>query len=213
MHILVLGASGGVGQQLVKQGSERGHQIRAVVRDGTAFEGPPGVEVVRGDVLDRSLLIAALQGTEGVLSSLGIRRRSKNPWSALTSPPDFCSRSAQVLVEAMQAASVARVVAVSAAGVAESEAKMNFIMRWLVSTSNIGVAYRDLAVMERIYAESGLDWCCARPVALTDGPRTDRVRPVEHFGLTGFISRADVAAWMLDRLERGGEERLVQISG
>jgi putative NADH-flavin reductase len=113
----------------------------------------------------------------------------------------------------MRAAGVPKVVAVSAAGVGDSAARMNAVMRFLVATSSIGVAYRDLAEMERVYAESGLDWCCVRPVALTNGERTGRVRTVEQFGATSWISRADVAGWMLDQVERPIVERLPQIAG
>jgi uncharacterized protein YbjT (DUF2867 family) len=213
MRLCILGASGGVGRHLVRQAIERGHDVVVVVREGTAYEGPPEARLVRGSVLDPAIYAQILPGCEAVLSSLGIRRKSLNPWSALTSPADFCSSSARLVVDGMRAHGVPRVIAVSAAGVAESEAGMTLPMRLAVAWSNVGVAYRDLAVMEQIYASSGLDWCCVRPVALTDGPLTGQAHPVDHFGLTMRISRADVAHWMLQRLDEPDGQRLPQIAG
>jgi putative NADH-flavin reductase len=212
MKLCILGASGGVGQHLVSQAVERGHDVTALVREGTPYEGPPQAKIVRGSVLSPEIYAQILPGCEAVLSSIGIKRRNLNPWSALTSPPDLCSSYARILVEAMRTHEVARVIAVSAAGVAESEPQMTWPMRFVVAWSNVGVAYRDLAVMESIYAGSGLDWCCVRPVALTDGPVTGKAHVVDHFGFSMRISRADVAHWMLQQLTEQITERLPQIS-
>ena len=99
----------------------------------------------------------------------------------------------------------------------DSAARLNPVMRALLRGTSIGVAYRDLAVMEEVYAESGLDrvaldWCCVRPVTLTNGRLTRSVREVDHFGATMAISRADVAWWMLERVATGGEPRRPQIA-
>lgn len=195
MKVLVLGASGGVGGHLVRQAAEAGHVVTAVSR--RPLDVPDGVRLVLDDVLRDGAIDAAMAGQEVVLSALGLRRAGLNPWARLLSPPDFASRTARAIVTAMQRHGVRRVVAVSAAGVAESAGTMNAVMRLLVATSNLGVAYRDLAVMERIYAESGLEALCVRPTALTHGPRTDRVTVVDAFPMTANIARADVAAWML----------------
>jgi putative NADH-flavin reductase len=211
VKLAILGASGGVGRHLVQQALKRGHDVVALVRPSTPYEGPDGARVVRGEVLEEGVLPPLFEGRDAVLSSLGIRRKTANPWSRLVSPPDFVPTSAQRIVDAMRAVGVPRVVAVSSAGVAESAAHMNAPMRLLVATSNIGVAYRDLARMEQIYADSGVDWCCVRPVTLTDGAPTGEIRTVDHFGATMTISRADVAWAMLDRLAPGGE-RLPQIA-
>jgi hypothetical protein len=77
-----------------------------------------------------------------MLSALGIKRRNPaNPWSALASPPDFSSRTAAMLVSAMRLHWVPRIVAVSAAGVAESAARMNLLMKFFVASSKVGVGY------------------------------------------------------------------------
>lgn len=201
MNLLVLGATGGVGKHVVPRAVAKGHRVTAIVR-GEAADFPEGVRVVRGNVLDRATLDAALDGQDAVLSSLGIRRANpRNPWSKVTSPPDLMETVMKALVPAMKARGVKRLVAVSSAGVAESFPKMNAVMRFLVRKSSIGVAYRDLGEMERVLAESDLDWVAVRPVTLTNGKRPETVARVDGFGLTANIARATVADWMIARAE------------
>jgi uncharacterized protein YbjT (DUF2867 family) len=193
MRLLVLGGTGKVGRHVLGQALAAGHEVLALAR------GPvDGCPAVRADPLDGDAVRRALAGCDAVVSSLGLRRRHVwNPWSPILGPATFCADSARVLVTAMRDAGVGRVVAVSAAGVAESAPGMNAVIRGLVATSSIGVAYRDLAAMEQVYADSGLDWTCVRPVTLTDGPGTGRWRIVDQFGATMVIPRADVAACLL----------------
>lgn len=202
MHLVLLGASGGVGQHLGRLALSRGHQLTAIVRPTTAYTPPAGARVLHGDPSDPALLNEALPGADAVLSCLGLKRRSvANPWSALTSPPDLTSHNARAHTAAMRQHGVRRLIAVSAAGVGDSAPAMNLVMRGLVATSSIGHAYRDLARMEEVYADSGLDWLAPRPTRLTDGPLTGAVKIVDRFGNFDAISRADVAGWMLDALE------------
>jgi len=208
MRVVVFGASGRVGRELVVQGRERGHDVVAVVRPGS--DGPPG-ETARLQVLDDPLE-PLLEGADAVLSGLGMRRRFEwNPWSQLTSPDDLCSRSAERIVAAMQGVGVGRAVAISAAGVGDSAPGMNPVIRGLVASSSIGVAYRDLARMERVY--EAVEACCVRPVTLTNGRRTEQVREVDHFGALMSISRADVAWWCWERLALDELAGTPQISG
>lgn len=211
MKILVLGASGGVGKWLVRLACEDGHAVTALTRRADGID--PRAKIAVEDVLRPGVLDELVQGQDAVVSALGLKRVSPaNPWSRLISPPDFASRTATLLVRAMQQHGVKRVVAVSAAGVGESAPTMNFLMKFMVATSKVGVAYRDLAVMERIYAASGLDWCCPRPTRLTKGPVTQKVRQTDRFTMTGAISRGDVAWWMLQQAGRPIAERAPMIT-
>ena len=202
MKLLVLGASGGTGRWLTRLSAQAGHDVTALVRPGTSIDVPATVRVMRGEVLDRATLESALNGQDAVASCLGIRRASKAPWSALRSPPDFMTRVASLLVPAMTAAGARRVVAISAGGVAESVAQCSAPIRWLTGAGSVGVAYRDLAEMERLLSASRLDWLAVRPVTLMDGPPTGMAGKVERYGLFSIVRRSDVATWMLGALSR-----------
>jgi uncharacterized protein YbjT (DUF2867 family) len=202
MKLLVLGASGATGQWLTRLSAQAGHEVTTLVRPGSAFEFPPNVRVIRGQVLDAMTLDAAVAGQDAIASCLGIRRASRAPWSALRSPPDFMTNVASLLVPAMMRANVRRVVAISAGGVAESIAQCSAPIRWMTATGSVGVAYRDLAEMERLLSISRLDWLAVRPVTLMDGRPTGKVGRVERYGLFSIVRRSDVAAWILGALVR-----------
>src|SRR5437764_13015677 len=211
MKILVLGASGGIGKQLVRLACDQGHVVTALVRRADGIDSR--ARIVIDDVLRPACFDEHARGDQVVLSALGIKRTNPaNPWSGLASPPDFCSRTAAMLVNAMRRHGLARVIAVSAAGVADSAARMNLLMKFFVAKSNVGIGYRDLAAMERVFADSGLDWCCPRPTRLTTGPLTRRVKIAESFPMTAGISRADVAWWMLEQASQPIRERTPMIT-
>lgn len=199
MKVLVFGASGGVGQHLVRLAVERGHSVTAVARSAMAV--PSGVRLVSGEVSDARFVSSVVRGHDTVLSALGIRRSSQsNPWAPLASPADLTSSTARHIVAAMTEHQVKRVIAVSAAGVGNSRPGLNWLMRFFVAYTNVGANYRDLEVMEQVYAASGLDWCCVRPTGLKEGSVTGRVGCIDSFPFNAWISRADVAAWMVGQL-------------
>ena len=202
MKLLVLGASGATGSWLVRVAAQAGHQVTALIRPSTPFDAPAGVRVVRGEVLDAAVLGSVVGGQDAVASCLGQRRSGRSPWAALRSPPDLMSRVASLLIPTMAAAGVTRVVAISAGGVAESITQLSMPVRWLVSVGNVGVAYRDLAEMERKLSASRLDWLAVRPVTLMDGPPTGRATRVDRYGLFSIVRRSDVATWMLGAFSR-----------
>jgi uncharacterized protein YbjT (DUF2867 family) len=202
MKLLVLGASGATGGWLTRLSGQAGHEVTALVRPGTTFVASANLRVIRGEALDPAALAAAVEGQDAVASCLGIRRAGKAPWSALLSPPDLMTRVAALLVPAMTRAGVRRVVAISAGGVAESITRCSAVIRWMVSAGTIGVAYRDLAEMERQLSASRLDWLAVRPVTLMNGRPTGLAGRVDRYGLFSIVRRSDVTAWMLGALSR-----------
>ncbi|MCD2514961.1 NmrA/HSCARG family protein [Massilia sp. G4R7] len=64
MTILVTGATGQIGRQVVQQLIDRGAQVRALVRDPAKADFPSQVDVVQGDLLDPDSLRAAYQGVK-----------------------------------------------------------------------------------------------------------------------------------------------------
>ncbi|CAL9497965.1 NAD(P)H azoreductase [Streptomyces sp. enrichment culture] len=64
--ILVTGATGTVGRQVVAELLARGHMVRALTRDAAAADLPAGVEVVQGDLTEPDSLVPALEGVTGL---------------------------------------------------------------------------------------------------------------------------------------------------
>jgi hypothetical protein len=52
VKVLVVGATGGLGQDVVAESLSRGHQTAALARDPSGATLPQAVQIVKGDVLD-----------------------------------------------------------------------------------------------------------------------------------------------------------------
>src|SRR3954453_13804633 len=62
MTILVTGATGNVGREVVEQLVKRGADVRALVRDPAKADFPAGIAVAKGDLLDVDSLRSAFSG-------------------------------------------------------------------------------------------------------------------------------------------------------
>jgi putative NADH-flavin reductase len=198
MKLVVLGATGGVGLEIVRQAIEHGHSVTAFVRSPERLKPfQDRIAVKQGDLLNRFEVEQVIQGHDAVLSGFGPRVPiSKGDANLLR---DF----AVALTAAMQQVGVRRVVVVSTAFLfRDSIVPPTYLFGRLFFP---GVVV-DAAAMERIFVGSGLDWTIVRPPQLTDNPRTGRYRVREgHLPRFGFkISRADVADCFLKTVEDGG---------
>ncbi|HZD38101.1 MAG TPA: NAD(P)H-binding protein [Actinomycetes bacterium] len=212
MKLTIFAATGGIGRQLLEQAVAAGHDVTAVARNPQRLAGDAGrVRVVTADLAtaDAAALEPTVQGADAVLSGLGPRSRSE---------AGIASRGTRPIVEAMRATGSRRLVVVSAApiGTVPSPGNPNppkhdpgdgFFMRHLgapFARTAFREHYADLALMEDILRDSGLDWTVVRPPRLTDGPRTGAYRTAEGRNLRGGfrVSRADVADLMLAVLDR-----------
>lgn len=197
MRLFILGATGGIGRQLVDQALERHHQVTAFVRSPEKLGArPDGLTVIQGDVHNADAMSRALAGHDAVLSTLG--------------PPGPARNTARTTTAAMQSAGIDRLLVV---GVAALFPDIGMFGRLLRNTLLRNVA-DDSAEMERIVKATSFDWTIVRPPRLTNGPRTEYYGvAVDHLpkgaGGNATISRADVAYFLLDELEHPAYSRQV----
>jgi len=185
MKLLVLGATGGTGLEIVRQAIERGHSVTAFVRSPERLKPlADRVTVKQGDLLSSAELERVIIGHEAVVSGFGPRV----PISKADA--NLLQRFAVALTAAMPHTEVRRVIVESVA--------------FLFKDSIVPPAY----LLGRLFfpgtvRESGLDWTIVRPPQLTDKPYTGKYR-VRESRLPSFgfkISRADVADFMLKAVE------------
>jgi putative NADH-flavin reductase len=195
MNILIFGATGGTGRQLVAQGLEQGHHVTAFARNPASISTQhPRLRIVQGNVLDYEAVRAAMSGQEAVLSALGAPGGRRN---------DVRSVGTGHILRAMEQADLSRFICLTTMGMGDSRALLPFSYKYLIVPLFLRHAFADSEVQEELIRRSRTDWTIARPATLTDGPRTDTYRhgfPVNEQGLKIKISRADVADFMLRQL-------------
>ena len=203
MRILVFGATGATGRLVVSQALACGHAVTAFVRSRSKLERVEGdLRVVEGDITDRAAVSAALRGQDAVVSTLGAAK----PWRP---SPDIV-QGVGVIIAAMTAAGVDRVVYMSALGVGESRGAVRGSVLGLMVPLMLKAAFADHAIDEQALRDSGLAWTIVRPTLLTNGAATGRWRSgpdVRDPFPMGRIPRADVAAFILGALDRGEDVR------
>lgn len=191
MNIAVLGATGGIGRQIVVQALADGHKVTAGVRGDPARLGleDDGLTVVRADALDPASVREVVDGADAVLSGMGPAARHD--------PRKPASTSARAAVEAMRATGVRRLLVVSAAPLNRTGVGQSVLGRRVVTPmmwAFLKELYTDLELMERILADSPLEWTSVRPPKLTDGAGRHSYRHAVEAGPPGdSIARADVA--------------------
>lgn len=76
MKLLIFGATGGTGRQLVDQALQQGHEVTAFVRNPAKFATRhEKLKVLKGNVMDCHSVGAAVAGQDAVFSALGVRFR------------------------------------------------------------------------------------------------------------------------------------------
>lgn len=205
MRILVIGASGGTGRLLVGQALAAGHQVTAFVRDPARLPlTHASLRLVVGDAMRPGSIDPAVAGHDAVLCTLGAKPEGVDRQRGQPGVP-VCSVGTRHLIEAMQSAGVRRLVVESSAPCGESAATGRWPAPWVVRTV-LREVMADKEVQEAAVRASGLDWTIVRPVKMHDGPRTDRVQVGAgvRWGLASTVSRADVAAVMLQTVTDAG---------
>lgn len=195
MKIAVFGSTGSVGQQVVAQALEQGHDVTAHTRRPEKFQKPhPNLTVVQGDVLESDSVKAAAAGQDGVICTLGMPLRNKDGLRA---------RGTKNIVSAMEEVGVKRLVCLSGLGVGDSLQTLPFFYRYFIIPVILRHVYADHEVQEGYVKNSGLDWILARPANFVEGDRTGSYRHGFKEMDSSYklkISHGDVADFLLRQM-------------
>ncbi len=194
-HVLIMGASRGIGLEAVKRALAEGHDVRAFARSAdTTAVSDPRLEKRSGDALSADDVRSALEGVDVVIQALGV---PAGPNMVLR-PVSLFSEATRVLLPAMAEAQVKRLICVTGFGAGDSKGRISCFQR-IPFELVLGRAYDDKDVQEELIRASDLDWVIARPTILINGPRTGRYRVLAEprQWRNGLISRADVADFLV----------------
>src|SRR6266436_545331 len=195
MKLVVLGATGSTGLEIVRQAVEHGHSVTAFVRSPERLEPfRDRITVKQGNLLDAAELEQAVGGHDAILSAFGPRV------PIAKADANLLRQFAVALTSAMPRAGVRRVVVESVAFLFKDAI---IPPAYLLGRLFFPGVVADASGMEKVLEKSGLDWTIARPPKLTPKPYTGRYRVREgHLPPFGFsISYADVADFMIKAVQ------------
>jgi uncharacterized protein YbjT (DUF2867 family) len=192
--VLVAGATGGTGQEVVDQALEKGYRVRALVRDEAKARMLFGdrVQYVVGDVREPRSLKRAVKGVDQVISALGanVQRDPEN------SPERVDYAGVKALATAAKAAGVSQFILVSSMGVTHPDHQLNAMLDNILSWKLKG---------ENAVRATGINYTIVRPGELTNeagGRRGVRIMQGDPIGGEGSVSRSDVAAILVSAIGR-----------
>jgi putative NADH-flavin reductase len=195
MNLVVLGATGSTGLEIVRQAIEYGHSVTAFVRSPERLKPfRDRISVKQGNLLDAAELEPVIKGHDAVLSAFGPRV------PIAKGDANLLRQFAVALTTAMPRAGVRRVVLESVAFLFKDAI---IPPAYLLGRLFFPGVVADASGMEKVLEKSGLDWTIARPPKLTPKPYTGKYRVREgHLPAFGFsISYADVADFMIKAVQ------------
>jgi uncharacterized protein YbjT (DUF2867 family) len=197
MRVLVIGATGGSGRQLVQQALARGHQVTAFVRDPAKLQiEHANLRIAQGNVLDYPTVESAMRGQDAVLSALGHLKFYR--------PTRIQSDGMRNILRAMETCDVPRLVCETALGIGNSVGRLGLPYTFLLVPLILPFYFWDKVRQEDLIRSSDRDWIIVRPGVLTNKPGRGTYQHGVNAGsylLPGLVSRADVAAFMLKQLK------------
>jgi len=194
--IALIGASGNAGSRILKELSDRGHQVTAIARNPEKIASLPNVVAKKGDVFDQAGLSELLKGHDTVISAV-----------------HFTASDPVTLIEAVRASGVSRYLVVGGAGSLEIAPGQR-----VVDLPDFPAAYKAEATkgaefLDRLKGEKQLDWTFLSPSAeFVEGERTGKFRLGKDDLLVSaegrsWITFEDYAIAFIDELEKPAHSR------
>ena len=196
LRILIIGATGRTGRELVRQALEQGHQVTALVRKPKKMTlDHPNLRIVKGNVRDYDSVESAMRGQSAVVCALGTKQ--------FFFPNRVLSNGTAHILRAMKSCGVPRLVCESSLGIGNSVGRLGLLYTFLVVPLILPFIFYDKVRQEKLIEESETDWVIVRPAVLTNAPARAKYRHGHNVGnylWTNRIARADVADFMLKQL-------------
>ena len=197
MNLIVFGATGMVGKQLVQQALFKGHHVKAFGRNvyTTDFLQPDKLQLVQGALFDESEVYNAIKGCDAVLSAIG---------GAMDGTDKARTLGIKNIIKQMQKAAVKRIVAIGGLGVLN--ANENSL---LVDEEDYPPEYKPVGLEHKkayeLLNESGLDWTfVCPPNIINEGPTGHYVTKANYPPEPNNykINAGDLAMFMLNEMEK-----------
>ena len=197
MKLIVFGATGMVGKQLVKQALFNGHAVKAYGRNVFTEDLPKddNLELVQGALFDAGQVLKAIKGCDAVLSALG---------GSFDGTDKSRSLGMKNIVEQMKQADTKRIVAVGGMGLLNADDESLLIDQENYPQQFIPVGREHQKAYEYLTA-SNLDWTFVCPPDILNGEATGEfVTNADYPPIPNHykIFAGDLALFMLGELQK-----------
>jgi uncharacterized protein len=193
MKLTVFGATGRVGASFVDRAITAGHEVMAFVRDPARVANPLA-RIIIGQITDPAAVTLALQaGCDAVIFCVG---------AGPLKPSTVVTDSMRVVVGAMQALGIERLLAVSGTAEMPDKTAWGRLYTSLLRRTPVGHAVRDHDGAYASVAGSGLSWVLAGCNYIANGPPRGTYVTASVFpGGFKIIHPGDVADFLLRSLD------------
>ncbi|NJN71590.1 MAG: SDR family oxidoreductase [Limnothrix sp. RL_2_0] len=195
MKVVIFGATGTIGRQVVTQALAQGHEVTAFARHPEKLEiQQANLQLFAGDVMDSLMVEKAIAGQDAVVCVLGSGKKLSG---------HVRSEGTRNIIQAMEKIGVRRLICQSTLGAGDSWSNLDFYWKYVMFGFILRKVFADHLIQEKLVEESNLDWTIVRPGAFIDGDRTGEYRhgfAANDREITLTISRADVADFLLKQL-------------
>jgi len=198
MTITIFGASGAIGNLLVKQALDEHYHVKAYVRnpDKITFSHP-NLKLIKGELNDLDKINKAISGSEAVISTLG-------PSMNIRAKGYPILEGHRNILKAMEVEKVLRFITLATPSVKfeKDEKSVATIMPSIIAKLFLPRAYREIVQVGDLVKSSNLNWTIVRIISPTNGPDMGKV--TVSFGdrrLKFNLSRADIARFMLGQVK------------
>lgn len=197
MNIIVFGATGMVGKQLVQQALYKGHHVKAFGRNvyTTDYLEPEKLQLVQGALFDEGEVYNAIKGCDAVLSAIG---------GAMDGTDKARTLGMKNIIKQMQKAGVKRIIAIGGLGVLNADENS-----LLVDKEDYPPEYKAVGLEHKkayeLLNESGLDWTfVCPPNIINEGPTGSYVTKANYPPEPNNykINAGDLAMMMLNELSK-----------
>ncbi|MGD2096577.1 MAG: SDR family oxidoreductase [Desulfobacterales bacterium] len=192
MKLLIIGATRGIGRNLVEQALAEGHFVKALVRDPERLPvRHDRLDLITGDIRDKEAVGHAVADQQAVCITIGVNPTRK--------PVSVFSEGTQNVIAAMTGGAPGFLICVTGIGAGDSKHHGGFLYDRIFNPLLLKTIYADKDRQEALVRQSKLEWVIVRPGFLTNGPLTGTYRALTELeGVkAGKISRADVAHFIL----------------
>lgn len=195
MNILILGATGRVGSQIVNHALYDGHHVTVLVRTPEKIQiTNEKLTIIQGNVLNEDDIVRSIGGVDVVISALN------------TDGATTLSEGMPLIIEAMKSEGIQRIITIGTAGILQSRSTPQS-MRYELRASK-GRSVRAAKEHHKVYTmlkQSSLEWTIVCPTYLPDGESIGEYRMDDDFLPEGGteISVSDTAEFTFSQIKSG----------